>query len=395
MQLDTNKYMECVGIGKSYPMKMDANFSINTIISKNRFQDKGYNAINDVSFDLYEGDRLGIIGSNGAGKSTLMKIIAGVIKPTKGYIKMRGENTAILEPNNLLYKDLTGIENINIVGRLMGLTKKEISTYTNDIIEFSEIGSFVYQPVRSYSSGMMLRLTMAIYKYVQPDILLLDEILSVGDAKFRKKIFDTFKNEFSNIPVMIMVSHEISDIVKFCNKCIYLKDGEVVFMGETSKVYEKYSLEHYGKVVPKVYENTLEIKISNNVSILTKKYSEPIHFDFELNVKSEIDEFKLVFYLSNSKGPVLTDSLVFRDGRIEKLSKGKYSVSITIPPFFLNKGEYFTNCIIETKEVQLLADFKFPKLIIQPDIWEEDQPWNIAPVYPLRPKLDWKIDQLQ
>lgn len=390
-----SKYVECVEIGKNYPVKLDLTQSFRSIISKDRYDHQSYQALKKISFELDEGDRLGIIGTNGAGKSTLLKILGGIIKPTSGYVKVKGSSTAILEPNNLLYKELTGIENIRIVGRLLGISSGVIKDKTDEIIQFSEIGPFVNQPVRYYSSGMMLRLTMGIYKFLQPDVLLMDEVLSVGDVSFRKKIFDTFKEDFSNIPVMILVSHEMSDVVSFCNKCIYLRDGELVHFGDTGSVYESYSLEHFGKKVEQSFEGIVKVTVKDEAQTLVKKYSDEIPLTFELEIIQEIKEFKLVFYLSNADGSVLTDSLVFRKGDIKSLEEGKYIFSITIPSYLLNMGEYFTHCIIETENIQLVSDFALNKVNVIPDDWELDKPWNIQPKYPLRPRLKWEINKDQ
>lgn len=388
------KYLQCAGVSKHYPVKLDFAGSVRSIISSKRFDQQKYKALNNISFDLYEGDRLGIIGTNGAGKSTLLKILGDVIKPSSGHISLKGKSSAILEPNNLLYKELTGIENIRIVGRLLGISKKEIEYKIEEIIAFSEIGPYIHQLVRYYSSGMMLRLTMAIYKCLKPDILLMDEVLSVGDANFRSKIFDAFAKDFSQIPVIILVSHEMSDILSFCNKCLYLKDGELVHFGNTHEVYESYNLEHFGRKIEDDLNDVVEVNLQSHHSCITKRYSEDIQLQFEIDIKRDVSDFKMVFYLSSSSGPVLTDSLTFREDHMQDLRAGNYQMTITIPAFLLNKGEYYTNCIIETGEQNLIGDFSLGKICVVPDSWEADKLWNVSPKYPVRPRLGWKLEML-
>lgn len=386
------EYLKCVGIGKSYSMKLDWNEAFHSIISKKRYDRHQYQALKDISFELEEGDRLGIIGSNGAGKSTLLRIIGGIIKPTAGHIYVKGTSTAILEPNNLLYADLTGIENIRIVGRLLGIKKQNIDRHIDQIVEYSEIGPFVHQVVRFYSSGMMLRLTMAIYKFLRPDVLLMDEVMSVGDFNFRNKIYDTFKNDFSDIPIMIMVSHEMKDIVGMCNKCIYLKDGELVYFGKTEDVYKKYSLEHIQKKISNDQKSQLEVECAQKQYV--KKFSEKIVLSFKLIIREELKEPWLVLYVNTSLSPIIIDSPLFRRDNNMHLKKGCYDIEITVPAHLLNKGSYFTRCVIGTghgDSMVVINEFSLGDIEIIPDDWESNEYWNLNPKYPIRPQLDWEI----
>ncbi len=384
-------YIKCEGIGKRYQISYTGNRE-SSIIKRERFDTQYYQALNNISFELNEGDRLGIIGKNGAGKSTLLKIIGGIIKPSSGKILLKGTSTALLEASSILYEDLNGIDNIFIVGRLLGITKKEIKRQIDEIVKFSEVGTYINQPVKYFSSGMKLRLLISIYKHLQPDILLMDEVLSAGDFGFREKIFETFTNDFSRIPVMIIVSHEMGDILGLCNKCLYLKDGEPIIFGDTGEVLERYSMEHIGRIKKKEIKEKIEIITEKSILPVIKKTSEEIVLSFSITVHEDLEEFKPVFYLNNSKGPVLMDSFVFRKNYTDGIRKGTYRISWTIPPFLLNKGDFYTNCIIETTHHELLGDFSLGKFTIHADDWEKDKLWNKSPKYPLRPKLEWKIE---
>lgn len=388
-----NPYIQCIDISKSYPIQLEKEDKQTSIVSANRYDTDIYHALKEVSFEVSAGDRVGIIGANGAGKSTLLKVLAGIIKPSSGYVKMKGQTTALLEPNNLMYMDLTGVENIYVVGRLLGMSKSYIQQHIDHIVEFSELGPFINQPVRYYSSGMLLRLTMSIYKYLNPDILLMDEVLSVGDYSFRQKIFKTFKEDFSNIPVMMIVSHEVSDIVNFCNKSLYLKDGQLIHYGETKDVYESYSIEHFERSIQQKNES-VHVKLTSGSKVLVKKYSEEITFELKVSLHKRMAEFKMILYVTNDDGPVLTDSLVFReDNQVPSLEKGKYVMKISIPPFLLNKGLYYTQIVVEDEGMQLVGSFSLNQVQVIPDDWEANALWNISPKYPFRPRLEWSVTQ--
>ena len=182
-------------------------------------------ALRDISFELSEGEMLGIIGPNGAGKSTVLKLISRILEPTIGHIRVNGRVSALLELGAGFHPDLTGRENIYLNGSLLGFSKKEMARLSDDIVAFSELERFIDTPVKHYSSGMYMRLGFAIAINVQPDILLIDEVLAVGDQAFQKKCLDKIK-EFKErgIPV-IFVSHNLEAVAKLCTKAIWLEEG--------------------------------------------------------------------------------------------------------------------------------------------------------------------------
>lgn len=197
-------------------------------------------ALKDVSFTLNKGDRLGILGLNGAGKSTLLKVIAGVFRPTEGSVTRTGVLAPMIELGAGFDMQYTGIENIYLYGAVLGYSKKFIDERIDEIIEFSELGEFINVPLKNYSSGMKARLGFAIASMVEPDILILDEVLSVGDAKFKKKSEKKIMDMFDSGVTVLFVSHSLEQVKKICNKAIILQKGTLVVSGDVQDVAAKY-----------------------------------------------------------------------------------------------------------------------------------------------------------
>ena len=199
-------------------------------------------ALQNVSFTVEKGDRVGILGLNGAGKSTLLKVIAGVFKPTEGSVTKHGKMVPLLELGAGFDQQYTGRENIYLYGAVLGFSKKFLDEKLDEIIEFSELGKFIDVPVKNYSSGMKSRLGFSVATLVEPDILILDEVLSVGDAKFRKKSEAKIMSMFDKGVTVLFVSHSLDQVKRLCNKAILLEKGQIISRGsieEVSKVYEE------------------------------------------------------------------------------------------------------------------------------------------------------------
>ena len=198
-------------------------------------------ALNDISFTVEKGDRVGVLGFNGAGKSTLLKVIAGVLKPTKGSVKVNGVIAPMLELGAGFDMNYSGKENIFLYGATMGYSRKFIEEKYNEIVEFSELGDFINVPVKNYSSGMRARLGFAIATAVEPEILILDEVLSVGDAKFRQKSEAKIRSMFDKGITVLFVSHSTQQVLNICNKAIILEKGKLIAQGDAEEICEKYN----------------------------------------------------------------------------------------------------------------------------------------------------------
>jgi len=204
-------------------------------------------ALTDVSFEVEPGERLGILGFNGAGKSTLLKVIAGVLKPTKGKVSVEGVIAPLLELGAGFDMNYTGAENIYLYGATMGYSRKYIEERYNEIVEFSELGEFIDVPVKNYSSGMRARLGFAIATAVDPEVLILDEVLSVGDAKFRIKSENKIKSMFDKGVTVLFVSHNTAQVRRLCTKAILLDHGKVIANGDVNEVCDIYDQRVNGK----------------------------------------------------------------------------------------------------------------------------------------------------
>lgn len=209
---------------------------------KNQLLYQEFWALKDVSFEVNQGDRLGILGLNGAGKSTLLKVVAGVLKPTEGSVTTKGKIVPLLELGAGFDKQYTGAENIYLYGAVLGYSKEFIKEKYDEIVAFSELEDFIDVPIKNYSSGMKARLGFSIATVVKPEILILDEVLSVGDAKFRKKSEKKIKSMFDGGVTVLFVSHSLEQVKRLCNKAILLEKGRIIAQGtidEVSVIYEE------------------------------------------------------------------------------------------------------------------------------------------------------------
>lgn len=201
---------------------------------------KEFWALKDVNLEIKQGERVGIIGPNGSGKSTFLKILAGVTSPSKGNIIINGKIAALLEVGTGFHPDLTGNENIYFYGAVQGMTPKEINSRYKEIVDFSGIKKFLETPVKYYSSGMFMRLGFSVAVHLSWDILLLDEILSVGDAQFQEKSMKKIESMMNSGKTVILVSHNLESIRRLCTRAVFFKNGKIKVIGKTSSVIDQY-----------------------------------------------------------------------------------------------------------------------------------------------------------
>lgn len=219
---------------KSYSIKQN-------LLRGKRNKVENFEAVKNVSFKLKKGEILGIVGKNGSGKSTMLKAIAGIFSPNSGTIDLHGHTISLLSIGVGFDKELSGRENILLSGMLLGFSEKEIRSRMDEIIEFSELGKFIDSPVRTYSSGMHSKLAFSITAILETDIILVDEVLSVGDARFKKKSFKKMKQLINDKDrTVIIVSHANETIRSLCDKVLWINDGEFVAFGEANEVMDRY-----------------------------------------------------------------------------------------------------------------------------------------------------------
>ena len=209
-------------------------------IKQNKKRKEKVRVLEDITFNVYKGDRIGILGFNGAGKSTLLKILAGIYEPTHGKIIINGKVAPLLELGAGFDKNYTGKNNIYLNGAFLSMDEKFINEKYDEILEFSELGEYINYPVKNYSSGMRAKLGFSIATLVDPDILIIDEILSVGDIKFRKKSSEKLRSMMKSGVTVLLVSHSISQIRDICDKCIWIENGHLIMEGEANEVCDAY-----------------------------------------------------------------------------------------------------------------------------------------------------------
>ena len=306
-------------------------------------------ALRDVCFDVKQGDTLGIIGKNGAGKSTLLKLLSRVTTPTTGNIKVKGRIASLLEVGTGFHPELTGKENIYMNGAILGMTKKEISNKFDEIVDFAGVELYVNTPVKRYSSGMYVRLAFAVAAHLEPEILIVDEVLAVGDAEFQKKCLGKMGDVATDGRTIIFVSHNMQAVQTLCKSALYLKSGMIADAGDTSKVINNYLSKEVSNCLHKEWNKDIDApgndtitllrasvipQLENEIDAITVATDINIEFDFTLNV-SEL-YLNLSLFLYSASG-----NCIFNVGSGAKhLSNGKHTSRLKIPGKLLNDGIY-------------------------------------------------------
>ncbi|MBK7392878.1 MAG: ABC transporter ATP-binding protein [Chloracidobacterium sp.] len=212
-------------------------------------------ALKDVSFNASPGETLGLIGRNGAGKSTILKILSRITRPTTGIVEIRGRVVSLLEVGTGFHSELTGRENIFLNAAILGMKRAEILAKFDEIADFSELGKFIDVPSKQYSSGMYMRLGFAVAAHLEPDVMIVDEVLAVGDSAFQKKCISKMHDVGHSGKTVVFVSHDMKSVRKLCTRTVWLSDGKVVMDGATDKVVDAYEKE---MALPRVIEETAE-----------------------------------------------------------------------------------------------------------------------------------------
>lgn len=326
-----------------------------------------FKAVDDMNLTIKRGEILGILGKNGAGKSTLLKMVTGVVAPTRGEINVNGKISSLLELGAAFNSELTGYENIYQHGQIMGLTQEQIKEKEQDIIDFADIGDHLYQPVKTYSSGMFARLAFACAINVEPEVLIVDEVLSVGDMAFQEKSITRMKEIREKGTTILFVSHSLQAIKNFCNRAIWMQNGKIIMDGPTTEVTEKYKESMIDKPREKVVEEKINkikkeekpkdksIKIQK-VECDKKEYNlyEDINITVELKNIKGIDKYGAGLLILNSKSELVT---ALNTVRMEKyLDKNISKVSFKIKRNCLNEDKYYITVSICDEKIMFSYD---------------------------------------
>ena len=312
-------------------------------------------ALKDISFSVEQGEVMGFIGKNGAGKSTLLKILSRVTGPTSGSVKMHGRIASLLEVGTGFHPDLSGRENIYQNGAILGMKKSEIKSKLDEIIAFSGVEKFIDTPVKRYSSGMYVRLAFAVAAHLEPEILIVDEVLAVGDADFQKKCLGKMKDVAAGEGrTVLFVSHNMQAVKNLCNKCIYLVNGQMNSIGETNKVITDYLLREAKKVTELSYEiagtapGNERVKLKSAKLEMAEKNKDYIDVHTPFNLKFEFWNFmqneliNLSLLIYDIKGECIfnigTKAIIVNDKVISGEAK--------VPRDLMNDGNYYVSIMV-------------------------------------------------
>lgn len=310
-----------------------------------------FHALQDVSFSVNTGQRIGIIGRNGAGKSTLLKILSRITSPTSGEATLHGRVASLLEVGTGFSGELTGRENIFLNGAILGMTQQEIRKRFDEIVDFAEVEQFLDTPVKRYSSGMYVRLAFSIAAHLEPEILIVDEVLAVGDIEFQKKCLGRMEKVGDEGRTILFVSHNTSTISRLCDQCAFLEKGKLISHGSTQDVIRDYLSSNITPdkdyILPPSPESTMvlrSVKLNPDkpLSGTDIPYNESFTIRVEYDVNEDTDNSTVWIALQNMEGSIVfvTSDYDLDPTKLEKRKKGSYATDIKIPEKWLNVGEY-------------------------------------------------------
>ena len=383
--------------------RADPNTNIGTTNNSNRIL-----ALDNISLKIKKGERLGIIGNNGAGKTTLLKILSRIASPTKGTLKIKGNIASLIAVGTGFHSELTGRENIYLNGSILGLTKKQISERFEDIVKFSGVENFIDTPVKRYSSGMTIRLGFSVAAHLEPEILLVDEVLAVGDAGFREKAIGKMKDASKeNSRTILFVSHNMTAVKALCDRVLVLKNGKMDFLGNPEEGIKRYlskkliqSEGYYNKNNERVELRAIRIRqedvVTSTPTCSKNFYIEIDYFNKEeksrrcisINLKNEMGQY--IFSSGNQKSSTATYDKYYDSD----YNNGLYRTICTIPENLLNPGLITVDVFIQHS----LNDY----IIAESDIFTfevlEHESWRTEYlgewIGAVRPKLSWKTEKI-
>lgn len=375
-------------------------------------------ALKNISFTLHQGDKLGIIGLNGSGKTTLLKLLSQATKPTTGRISLRGKTVSILDIGSGFHPDLSGRANVKLYGKMMlGMSDAEIEQSLPDIIEFSELNQFIDEPIKNYSNGMYLRLALSIALFCKLDILLLDEVFSVGDNAFMVKSYDKMNQIIKQAATIVLASHNMDDILRVCNKCLWLEKGEIKQFGYTEEVFASYSranqklletnatpnqtlFSSHKKWEPKNAPQNEDIKITgisirnNNIQTEIFDYNDPIIIAIDYTTTNPLQQIGFSIDITDYLGnPLLTSGSNLDENFCHAPNGqiGEFTCQCHLPAKFFNQGIYKINLSVLVNNTELVIkqkDVLSFKIIARETIQQEilkSTPIKIVPTF------NWKI----
>ncbi len=353
-----------------------------------------FEALRDVSFELPPGDGLGVVGENGAGKSTLLKIVAGVTRPTAGELSVRGRVASILELGSGFHHEFTGRQNIRLSAAIVGLDERELRERTRDIVEFSELGAAIDQPVRSYSTGMTMRLGFSIAVQVEPDILVVDEALSVGDGYFQKKCMDRLQRYMADGGTLLFCSHAMYYVTSFCQQALWLREGQVAAEGPALGVVGEYERFLMAKTVESTgTDGVADDRAAAPARILGirpldggphRRASAPWALEVEWESRDDRLGFHLAVGLDSADGVQVCAFTTQRAGLEPMTGVGRHRAVVRVPRLPMTKGDYSACVFLLDEESLHVYDRKVQANVLEveaqrfePSLFEVAHEWEV------------------
>lgn len=312
-------------------------------------------ALRDVNLEVIEGEILGIIGRNGAGKSTLLKILSQITAPTEGRIKIKGRVGSLLEVGTGFHPELTGRENIYLNGTILGMSHAEVTNKLEEIVDFAEMAKFIDTPVKRYSSGMTVRLAFAVAAHLEPEILIIDEVLAVGDAEFQKKCLGKMRDVAGHGRTVLFVSHNMGSINDLCTKVALIENGHITSQGGAKEMVKEYlSSGHSGQMKNHWTSETkpgnstcklLEVGVyqAEKEVLFTTLITKPIELRISILVEIPAEELGVSLFVRDAEGRLIIHSSSMMNRKLRALPRGRHDLLATLPAYLLNSGEYFVS----------------------------------------------------
>jgi lipopolysaccharide transport system ATP-binding protein len=366
-------------------------------------------ALREVSFEVRQGQVLGVIGRNGAGKSTLLKILSRVTDPTEGRAEIHGRVGSLLEVGTGFHPELTGRENIYLNGAILGMRRKEIDRKFDEIVEFSEVGAFIDTPVKRYSSGMYLRLAFAVAAHLEPEILVVDEVLAVGDAEFQRKCLGKMSDVASEGRTVLFVSHNMSAILRLTEETLVLENGRLAMRAPSPQAVDFYLSSGFSEQGERVWtpdevpaESAPFVPIALRVRDGQGRISEsvrsvePITIELEYRLDAPIKGLRVGIYLMSTRGDHIFTSFDTDDpSQYERLitrPAGKYISRCVLPPDLLNEGRFILGINASSYRIRRYFQDEQALAFTVDGAGAPGMQWPEPRLGPVRPRLDWRVE---
>ncbi len=419
----TNTAIQVKNLGKQYRIGQQVSSyrtlreSLSEAFSKNRDEKQSHLpdsiwALQDVSFDIEQGQVIGVVGRNGAGKSTLLKILSRVTEPTRGSVEIYGRVGSLLEVGTGFHPELTGRENIYLNGAILGMKKTEIESKFDEIVSFAEVETFIDTPVKRYSSGMYLRLAFAVAAHLEPEILVVDEVLAVGDADFQRKCLGKMSDVAKQGRTVLFVSHNMSAILRLTQETLVIDKGHLLMRAPTSEAVDFYlsrGLTQEGQRIWQTDEippqaapfEPVALRLLDGAGHVmdTARTTEPFFLEVEYTLKKAIKGLRVGIYILTSHGEFIFTSFDTDDPQVfeqyPQRAAGSYRSRVQVPANLLNGGRFVVGVNASSYRIKTYFHDEQALAFNMDASGAPGTHWPEPRLGPVRPRLDWQINKIE